>query len=83
MINLKFRSILQGNRLQLQLYSDGCAMDPRNMVMHLEHVQAIITLTAPKRGDIEIYLTSPSGNQIRSLFYLLFESGIHVFLHFN
>ncbi|VDN58138.1 unnamed protein product [Dracunculus medinensis] len=59
----RYKSILQGNRLQLQLYSDGCAMDPRNMVMHLEHVQAIITLTAPKRGDIEIYLTSPSGTK--------------------
>uniref|UniRef100_A0A183DYZ7 P/Homo B domain-containing protein n=1 Tax=Gongylonema pulchrum TaxID=637853 RepID=A0A183DYZ7_9BILA len=43
------------------LYTDGCANDPRNKVVYLEHVQALITLTAPKRGDIQIYLTSPSG----------------------
>lgn len=59
--NILFRTIPHGNRLQLQLHTDGCANYPRNKVGYLEHVQAIITLTAPKRGDIQIYLTSPSG----------------------
>uniref|UniRef100_A0A915PJF1 P/Homo B domain-containing protein n=1 Tax=Setaria digitata TaxID=48799 RepID=A0A915PJF1_9BILA len=45
------------------LYTDGCGNDPHNKVGYLEHVQAIITLTAPKRGDIQIYLTSPSGTR--------------------
>ncbi len=62
-----FRTIPHGSRLQLQLYTDGCAKDDERRVVYLEHVQAIITLTAPKRGDIQIYLTSPAGQ----LFHLL------------
>lgn len=58
---MNFRTIPHGNRLQLQLYTDGCAGEARNRVIYLEHVQSIITLTAPKRGDIQIYLTSPAG----------------------
>uniref|UniRef100_A0A0N4WXL2 P/Homo B domain-containing protein n=1 Tax=Haemonchus placei TaxID=6290 RepID=A0A0N4WXL2_HAEPC len=57
------RTIPHGNRLQLQLYTDGCAGSPDEQVVYLEHVQAIITLKAPKRGDIQIYLTSPSGTR--------------------
>ena len=32
-------------------------------VRFLEHVQAKVTLTATRRGDIHIYLTSPSGTR--------------------
>lgn len=32
-------------------------------VRYLEHVQAKISLSAPKRGDIQIYLTSPAGTR--------------------
>lgn len=32
-------------------------------VHYLEHVQAKITLTASRRGDIHIYLTSPAGTR--------------------
>ncbi|VDP38546.1 unnamed protein product [Heligmosomoides polygyrus] len=59
----RFKTIPHGNRLQLQLYTDGCAGSPDDQVVYLEHVQAIITLKAPKRGDIQIYLTSPSGTR--------------------
>lgn len=59
----RYKPIPHGNRLQLQLYTDGCANDARNRVIYLEHVQSIITLTAPKRGDIQIYLTSSSGTR--------------------
>ncbi|KAK5979381.1 hypothetical protein GCK32_018507 [Trichostrongylus colubriformis] len=59
----RFKTIPHGNRLQLQLYTDGCAGSPDEQVVYLEHVQAIITLKAPKRGDIQIYLTSPSGTR--------------------
>ncbi|KAM3721271.1 Furin-like protease [Dirofilaria immitis] len=59
----RYKTVPHGNRLQLQLYTDGCASYPRNKVGFVEHVQAIITLTAPKRGDIQIYLTSPSGTR--------------------
>jgi hypothetical protein len=57
------RTIPHGNRLHLQLYTDGCADKRDNQVKYLEHVQAIVTLSAPKRGDIQIYLTSPRGTR--------------------
>ncbi|VDK42631.1 unnamed protein product [Anisakis simplex] len=59
----RYKTIPHGNRLQLQLYTDGCAGETLSRVIYLEHVQSIITLTAPKRGDIQIYLTSPSGTR--------------------
>lgn len=64
-----FRNIPNGNRLQLQLYSDGCyGGADENKVSYVEHVQAIVTLKAPKRGDLQIYLTSPSGNDFENKF---------------
>ncbi|CAL4066188.1 unnamed protein product, partial [Meganyctiphanes norvegica] len=32
-------------------------------VNYLEHVQAKVSLTADRRGEIEIYLTSPAGTK--------------------
>ncbi|CAB04086.1 Furin-like protease kpc-1 [Caenorhabditis elegans] len=60
----RYKNIPNGNRLQLQLYSDGCyGGADENKVSYVEHVQAIVTLKAPKRGDLQIYLTSPSGTK--------------------
>ncbi|CAL2027284.1 unnamed protein product [Caenorhabditis brenneri] len=60
----RYKNIPNGNRLQLQLYSDGCyGGAEENKVSYVEHVQAIVTLKAPKRGDLQIYLTSPSGTK--------------------
>lgn len=36
-------------------------------VNYLEHVQAKITLTSQRRGDIKIFLTSPSGTRVTLL----------------
>uniref|UniRef100_A0A1L8DJ27 furin n=2 Tax=Nyssomyia neivai TaxID=330878 RepID=A0A1L8DJ27_9DIPT len=36
-------------------------------VNYLEHVQAKITLTSQRRGDIQIYLTSPAGTRVTLL----------------
>ena len=58
-----YKTIPHGNRLHLQLYTDGCADKRESQVKYLEHVQAIVTLSAPKRGDIQIYLTSPRGTR--------------------
>ncbi|KAI1728676.1 proprotein convertase p-domain-containing protein [Ditylenchus destructor] len=57
------QTIPHGNRLHLQIYTNGCAGDRNSQVKYLEHVQAIVTLSAPKRGDIQIYLTSPKGTR--------------------
>ncbi|XP_031635656.1 furin-like protease 1 isoform X1 [Contarinia nasturtii] len=36
-------------------------------VNYLEHVQAKISLTSPRRGDIQIFLTSPAGTKVTLL----------------
>ncbi len=56
-----YKVIPRGNRLHLELYTDGCAGWRESNVRYLEHVQAIITLSAPKRGDVQVFLTSPKG----------------------
>ena len=48
--------------LELQMYSDGCR-GTNNEVVYLEHVQAVLTLTAAVRGEVQIYLTSPAGTR--------------------
>lgn len=50
------------SHLTLQLKVEHC----RN-VNYLEHVQAKITLTSQRRGDIKIYLTSPAGTRVNLL----------------
>jgi subtilisin-like proprotein convertase family protein len=59
-----YKTIPNANRLHLQMFTTACAGDSQNEVKHLEHVQAIITLNAVKRGDVQIYLISPSGTYI-------------------
>lgn len=56
-----YKTIPNANRLHLQMFTTACAGDSQNEVKYLEHVQAIITLNALKRGDIQVYLISPSG----------------------
>lgn len=46
----------------LQLNVEHCAG-----VNYLEHVQAKITLSAPRRGDLQINLTSPAGTMVTLL----------------
>ncbi|XP_055338068.1 furin-like protease kpc-1 isoform X2 [Paramacrobiotus metropolitanus] len=48
--------------LILTLQTDGCK-DAAQHVKYLEHVQAQLTLSAARRGEIEIYLTSPQGTR--------------------
>ena len=45
-------------KITVQLYTDGCEGTVHH-VKYLEHVQARITLKASRRGEIQIYLTSP------------------------
>ena len=46
-------------KLIVPLYTDGCE-GTVNHVKYLEHVQARITMTSSRRGEIQINLTSPS-----------------------
>ena len=42
--------------------TEACAGNATE-VNYLEHVQAVITLNATRRGDVELFLTSPMGTQ--------------------
>ena len=52
-----------GTRTEISLSSNGCVGKPNEEVRYVEHVQAIVSLTSSRRGDIEIYLTSPGGTR--------------------
>lgn len=39
-------------------------------VNYLEHVQAVITANSTRRGDLEMFLTSPMGTRYKSNFLL-------------
>ncbi|XP_055353233.1 endoprotease bli-like [Paramacrobiotus metropolitanus] len=46
------------NEILTELYTDGCA-DSGNIIGRLEHVQAVLTIQAARRGNIRVTLTSP------------------------
>ncbi|XP_025077508.1 furin-like protease kpc-1 isoform X4 [Pomacea canaliculata] len=53
------RVVPMNGKLTVPLYTDGCE-GTVNHVKYLEHVQARITMTSSRRGEIQIFLTSPS-----------------------
>ncbi|KAG8036772.1 hypothetical protein G9C98_004094 [Cotesia typhae] len=53
--NLK---VTQDNSILLKIKTDACA-GTESAVNYLEHVQAVITVNATRRGDLELFLTSP------------------------
>lgn len=59
----------------------GCTDNP-NHVIYLEHVVVRITITHPRRGDLSINLTSPSGtkSQLLANRYMM-DTGSTVFRH--
>jgi len=58
-----FRGIPINGQLEVSLDSDGCKSSPYSRVGYLEHVQAVVTLAASRRGEIEVFLTSPRGTR--------------------
>lgn len=48
----------QDNSILLKIKTDACA-GTESAVNYLEHVQAVITVNATRRGDLELFLTSP------------------------
>lgn len=51
-----------GRSLFLEISTDACRGQDTE-VNYLEHVQAVITVNSTRRGDIEIFLTSPMGTR--------------------
>ena len=56
------RVIPVNSHIEMSLESDGCS-SYANRVVYLEHVQAVVTLSASRRGELEVFLTSPRGTR--------------------
>lgn len=54
--------IQSGNKLVLSISTDAC-QGKDNFVRYLEHVQAVITVNASRRGDLNVNMTSPMGTK--------------------
>jgi len=52
---------VNGN-MKVDLDYDGCRGSHQE-IQYVEHAQAVVTLTAQRRGELEIFLTSPSGTK--------------------
>ncbi|XP_043916788.1 proprotein convertase subtilisin/kexin type 5-like isoform X2 [Protopterus annectens] len=57
----------------------GCSDNTNNHVIYLEHVIVRITVTHTRRGDLAIYLTSPSGTKSQLLANRLFDHSMEGF----
>ena len=57
------RPIPSSGCIKHQFEFDGCQGDPSNSITDLEHVELPIKLTTGRRGNTEIFLTSPSGTR--------------------
>ena len=56
------KPIPMNGKITVHLYTDGCE-GVQDHVKYLEHVQSRITLTASRRGEIQIFLISPRGTR--------------------
>ncbi|KAF6736979.1 Neuroendocrine convertase 2 [Oryzias melastigma] len=54
--------IQSGNKLVLAINTEACE-GKDNFVRYLEHVQAVVTVNATRRGDLNINMTSPMGTK--------------------
>uniref|UniRef100_A0A3Q1HN98 Neuroendocrine convertase 2 n=1 Tax=Anabas testudineus TaxID=64144 RepID=A0A3Q1HN98_ANATE len=54
--------IQSGNKLVLAITTEAC-QGKENFVRYLEHVQAVVTVNASRRGDLNINMTSPMGTK--------------------
>lgn len=57
-----YREIPSTRTLVLKIDTDACRGTDTE-VNYLEHVQAVITANSTRRGDLEMFLTSPMGTR--------------------
>ena len=53
---------IEGIGSYVKVVTDGCS-GTSNHVKYVEHVQAKVTLSVARRGDLQIHLTSPNGTR--------------------
>ena len=66
-LSLSCRTIRPNSAVRSIYKASGCSDNPNHHVNYLEHVVVRITITHPRRGDLAIYLTSPSGTRSQLL----------------
>ena len=54
------RPIVTGKEVTILMETSGC-QGQKNHIKYLEHVQITVDLTYSKRGDLQIFVTSPQG----------------------
>uniref|UniRef100_A0A4W3IY08 Proprotein convertase subtilisin/kexin type 5b n=1 Tax=Callorhinchus milii TaxID=7868 RepID=A0A4W3IY08_CALMI len=57
----------------------GCSENLNHHVLYLEHIVVRVTIAHPRRGDLAIYLTSPSGTKSELLSNRLFDHSMEGF----
>ncbi|XP_053558467.1 proprotein convertase subtilisin/kexin type 5 isoform X2 [Bombina bombina] len=75
----QIRTIRPDNVVRSIYKATGCADNSNHHVIYLEHVVVRITITHPRRGDLAIYLTSPSGTRSQLLANRLFDHSMEGF----
>ncbi|XP_076165395.1 prohormone processing protease amontillado [Ptiloglossa arizonensis] len=59
---LEMQQVTSDRSILLKIKTDACA-GTEYAVNYLEHVQAVISVNATRRGDLELFLTSPMGTR--------------------
>ncbi|XP_019410471.1 PREDICTED: proprotein convertase subtilisin/kexin type 5 isoform X4 [Crocodylus porosus] len=78
-IDRQIKTIRPEHHVRSIYKATGCADNPNHHVIYLEHVVVRITITHPRRGDLAIYLTSPSGTRSQLLANRLFDHSMEGF----
>ncbi|OCT97896.1 hypothetical protein XELAEV_180101275mg, partial [Xenopus laevis] len=63
----QIKTIRPDNVVRSVYKATGCADNTNHHVIYLEHVVVRVSITHPRRGDLAIYLTSPSGTRSQLL----------------
>ncbi len=56
------REVEKGESIERKISYDGCT-GPLEKIDALEHVEVHVTLEAPRRGDVNMFLVSPAGTR--------------------
>ncbi|XP_067378152.1 proprotein convertase subtilisin/kexin type 5b isoform X1 [Channa argus] len=75
----QIRTIRPENVVRSVYKATGCTDNTNHHVIYLEHVVVRITITHPRRGDLSINLTSPSGTKSQLLANRLFDHSMEGF----
>ncbi|XP_032873456.1 proprotein convertase subtilisin/kexin type 5 isoform X1 [Amblyraja radiata] len=73
------RTIRPEHAVRAVYKATGCSDNANHYVNYLEHIIVRVTIAHPRRGDLSIYLTSPSGTKSQLLSNRLFDHSMEGF----